>query len=70
MTAAPSPTVQATYSTRKPATSNADETAQIDGAGDDPRRIVLRPGDPGYVRYLEAVPAETEAVPAATEVGS
>jgi tRNA threonylcarbamoyladenosine biosynthesis protein TsaE len=27
----------------------------IDGAGDDPRRITLRTGEPGYGRYLEAV---------------
>ena len=33
----------------------------IDGAGDDPRRIKLRPGNAGYVRYLEAIPATTEA---------
>ena len=33
----------------------------IDGAGDDPRRITLRPGDAGYVRYLEAIPAKAEA---------
>ena len=33
----------------------------IDGAGDDPRRIALRPGDSGYARYLDTVPAETEA---------
>jgi len=33
----------------------------IDGAGDDPRRITLRPGNAGYVRYLEAIPAKTEA---------
>ncbi len=26
----------------------------IDGTGDDPRRISLRSGDPGYARYLEA----------------
>ena len=29
----------------------------IEGAGDDPRRIVLRAGDAGYTRYLEALPA-------------
>ncbi len=28
----------------------------IDGAGDDPRRITIRPGHAGYARYLEAVP--------------
>ncbi len=33
----------------------------IDGAGDDPRTITLRPGDPGYARYLIVVPATTEA---------
>jgi tRNA threonylcarbamoyladenosine biosynthesis protein TsaE len=32
----------------------------IDGAGDDPRRITIRPGDAGYVRYLGAVPATLE----------
>ena len=32
----------------------------IDGAGDEPRRITLRPGDPDYLRYLEAVPADAE----------
>ena len=39
----------------------------IEGTGDDPRRIVLRAGDPGYARYIEAVPAEfaTEAALAA-----
>lgn len=26
----------------------------IDGTGDEPRRISLRSGDPGYARYLEA----------------
>jgi len=26
----------------------------IDGTGDEPRHIVLRSGDPGYARYLEA----------------
>jgi tRNA threonylcarbamoyladenosine biosynthesis protein TsaE len=33
----------------------------IDGAGDEPRRITLRPGDATYARYLEAVPAKVEA---------
>ena len=33
----------------------------IDGAGDDPRRIKLRPGNAGYARYLEAIPPTTEA---------
>lgn len=32
----------------------------IDGAGDEPRRITLRPADPGYLRYLEAVPDTVE----------
>ena len=32
----------------------------IDGAGDDPRRIVLRPGNAAYARYLEAIPATAE----------
>ncbi len=32
----------------------------IDGAGDDPRRISIRPGAESYVRYLEAVPATVE----------
>lgn len=27
----------------------------IDGTGDEPRRIALRSGDPGYAPYLEAV---------------
>jgi tRNA threonylcarbamoyladenosine biosynthesis protein TsaE len=35
----------------------------IEGTGDDPRRIVLRAGDAGYARYIDAVPAE--GVPAA-----
>ncbi len=34
----------------------------IDGAGDDPRRITLRPGDAAYGRYLDAVPATVETV--------
>lgn len=34
----------------------------IDGAGDDPRRITLRPGDVGYGRYLDLVPAAAETV--------
>jgi tRNA threonylcarbamoyladenosine biosynthesis protein TsaE len=33
----------------------------IDGSGDEPRRITLRPGDATYSRYLNAVPAEVEA---------
>lgn len=33
----------------------------IDGAGDEPRRITLRPGEATYARYLEAVPPEVEA---------
>jgi tRNA threonylcarbamoyladenosine biosynthesis protein TsaE len=33
----------------------------IDGAGDEPRRITLRPGDAGYLRYLEAMPDTMEA---------
>jgi tRNA threonylcarbamoyladenosine biosynthesis protein TsaE len=33
----------------------------IDGAGDDPRRIALRPGDAAYVRYLDALPPEPAA---------
>lgn len=37
----------------------------IDGAGDDPRRIALRPGTAAYARYLEAIPAVVET-PAAT----
>jgi tRNA threonylcarbamoyladenosine biosynthesis protein TsaE len=32
----------------------------IDGAGDDPRRITIRPGSAGYARYLAAVPATAE----------
>jgi len=32
----------------------------IDGAGDDPRRITIRPGEAGYARYLERVPAVVE----------
>jgi tRNA threonylcarbamoyladenosine biosynthesis protein TsaE len=32
----------------------------IDGAGDDPRRITLRPGDAAYARYLVAIPATVE----------
>jgi tRNA threonylcarbamoyladenosine biosynthesis protein TsaE len=39
----------------------------IDGAGDDPRRITLRPGDAGYARYLEVLPAALERTPAETE---
>jgi tRNA A37 threonylcarbamoyladenosine biosynthesis protein TsaE len=39
----------------------------IDGAGDDPRRISIRPSAESYARYLEAVPATVEAaeIPAA-----
>ena len=33
----------------------------IDGSGDEPRRITLRPGDATYARYLDAVPAGVEA---------
>jgi tRNA threonylcarbamoyladenosine biosynthesis protein TsaE len=33
----------------------------IDGTGDDPRRIALRPGDAAYVRYLDALPLEPAA---------
>jgi tRNA threonylcarbamoyladenosine biosynthesis protein TsaE len=33
----------------------------IDGAGDEPRRITLRPGDATYFRYLDAVPDDVEA---------
>jgi tRNA threonylcarbamoyladenosine biosynthesis protein TsaE len=33
----------------------------IDGTGDDPRRIALRPGDAAYVRYLDAIPPEPAA---------
>jgi tRNA threonylcarbamoyladenosine biosynthesis protein TsaE len=36
----------------------------IDGTGDDPRRIALRAGNAGYVRYLEALPAELAAAEA------
>lgn len=32
----------------------------IDGAGDDPRRITLRPGDAAYARFLAEVPADSE----------
>ena len=32
----------------------------IDGAGYDPRRITLRPGNAEYARYLALVPAATE----------
>jgi tRNA threonylcarbamoyladenosine biosynthesis protein TsaE len=32
----------------------------IDGAGDDPRRITLRPGTEAYARYLAAVPDSVE----------
>ncbi len=33
----------------------------IDGAGDEPRRITLRPAGAGYGRYLEALPDTVEA---------
>jgi tRNA threonylcarbamoyladenosine biosynthesis protein TsaE len=33
----------------------------IDGSGDDPRTITLRPGDASYARYLELVPVDVEA---------
>jgi tRNA threonylcarbamoyladenosine biosynthesis protein TsaE len=33
----------------------------IDGTGDDPRRLTLRAGSAEYGRYIEAVPAGTEA---------
>ncbi|HEY5487866.1 MAG TPA: tRNA (adenosine(37)-N6)-threonylcarbamoyltransferase complex ATPase subunit type 1 TsaE [Candidatus Limnocylindrales bacterium] len=36
----------------------------IDGSGDDPRRIALRAGSAGYVRYLEALPEELVATEA------
>ena len=39
----------------------------IDGAGDEPRRITLRPGVATYARYLEAMPAEVEAADGAPE---
>jgi tRNA threonylcarbamoyladenosine biosynthesis protein TsaE len=42
----------------------------IDGAGDEPRRITLRPGDSNYIRYLEAVPADAEAAEGADPSGS
>jgi tRNA threonylcarbamoyladenosine biosynthesis protein TsaE len=32
----------------------------IDGSGDEPRTITLRPGDESYARYLDLVPADTE----------
>jgi tRNA threonylcarbamoyladenosine biosynthesis protein TsaE len=32
----------------------------IDGSGDEPRRITLRPGDATYGRYLDAVPGDME----------
>lgn len=37
----------------------------IEGTGDDPRRIVLRSGDAGYERYIEALPVGWRAEPAA-----
>ena len=37
----------------------------IDGAGDDPRHISVRPGTPGYARYLDI--AESFAADVATE---
>jgi tRNA threonylcarbamoyladenosine biosynthesis protein TsaE len=33
----------------------------IDGAGDEPRRITLRPGEADYLRYLEAMSDTAEA---------
>src|SRR5271157_3549635 len=33
----------------------------IDGTGDEPRRITLRPGHEAYARYLAAVPETEEA---------
>lgn len=33
----------------------------IDGAGDEPRVITLRPGDATYARYLEVVPVDMES---------
>lgn len=33
----------------------------IDGAGDDPRRITLRPGNAEYARYLALVPETAES---------
>ena len=38
----------------------------IDGAGDEPRRITLRPSDATYARYLEAVPPGVEAADGAS----
>jgi hypothetical protein len=32
----------------------------IDGSGDDPRTITLRPGHASYARYLELVPEGAE----------
>jgi len=37
----------------------------IEGTGDDPRRIVLRAGDAGYERYIEALPVGWAPEPAA-----
>ena len=37
----------------------------IEGTGDDPRRIVLRTGDAGYERYIEALPVGWAPEPAA-----
>jgi tRNA threonylcarbamoyladenosine biosynthesis protein TsaE len=34
----------------------------IEGSGDDPRRIVLRAGDDGYERYLDALPDDMAAL--------
>jgi tRNA threonylcarbamoyladenosine biosynthesis protein TsaE len=42
----------------------------IDGAGDDPRRITLRPGSDDYARYLGLVPATTERAGAAVSPGT
>jgi len=42
----------------------------IDGAGDDPRRITLRPGNGAYDRYVEAVPTATETATAGATPGA
>ncbi len=41
----------------------------IDGAGDDPRRITIRPGHATYTRYLTAVPGTVETADAGLEAG-
>jgi tRNA threonylcarbamoyladenosine biosynthesis protein TsaE len=41
----------------------------IDGAGDDPRRITIRPGHATYTRYLTAVPGTVETADAGMEAG-